>query len=177
MTTAVAARPSIVKVIAGAGLLVGTLDIARRHHLLWAQGSLRHPHPAGHRLGLIGRTSYTMGRAPLRSAFCCTSSSLQRVATIYFSPAGNFRSRVTHSIYGTLYGISGLHRHELRRASALTYRTASTSSVGAADQWRQRTHRVHRPSPRLYRPPLRLLPGSLNFSSRLYSLHRNRYHG
>lgn len=105
MTTAVATRPSLVKVIAGAGLLVGTLDILDVIIFYGLRGVSATRILQGIAFGLIGRTSYSLG---MRSAalglllhFCIATT----WAAIYLF-ASSWLPLSRHPwIYGTLYGI------------------------------------------------------------------------
>lgn len=105
MTSASAAHPSLAKVIAGAGLLVGTLDILDAIIFFGFRGVSATRILQGIAFGLIGRTSYTMG---MRSAalglllhfFIATSW-----AALYLLASRRLPLSRHPWISGTLYGI------------------------------------------------------------------------
>jgi hypothetical protein len=104
MTTA-AVRPSLIKVIAGAGLLVGTLDILDAIIFYGLRGVPATYILQGIAFGLIGRTSYTLG---MRSAMlglllhCLIATAW---ATIYLLASRRLPLSRHPWLSGTLYGI------------------------------------------------------------------------
>jgi hypothetical protein len=105
MTTAVAARPSIVKVIAGAGLLVGTLDILDAIIFFGLRGVSATRILQGIAFGLIGRTSYAMGTRSVALGLLLHFFIATTWATIYLLASRRLPLSRHPWIYGTLYGI------------------------------------------------------------------------
>jgi hypothetical protein len=105
MTTA-AARPSLIKVIAGAGLLVGTLDIATPLILNALHGVRPIRILQGIASGILGRASYNQG---LRSAILGLLLHFfiaYTVTTIYILASRKLPLSRRPFLCGTLYGIS-----------------------------------------------------------------------
>ena len=106
MTTAAATRPSLARVIAGAGLLVGTLDIATPLTLNALHGVRPIRILQGIASGLLGKASYTLG---LRSAILGLLLHFfiaYTVTTIYILASRKLPLSRHPFLYGTLYGIS-----------------------------------------------------------------------
>jgi hypothetical protein len=103
MTTA--ARPSLITVIAGAGLLVGTLDILDAIIFYGARGVPATRILQGIAFGLIGRASYTMG---VRSAVLgmVLHFFIATTWTAIYLLASRRLPLCRHPwLYGSLYGI------------------------------------------------------------------------
>ena len=108
MTTAAATRPSLVKVIAGAGLLVGTLDILDAIIFYGLRGVSATRILQGIAFGLIGRTSYSLGSLGMRSAVLgLLLHFFIAITWAAFYLLASRRLPLSHHpwIYGTLYGI------------------------------------------------------------------------
>jgi len=105
MTTAAATRPSLLKVIAGAGLLVGTLDILDAIIFYGLRGVSATRILQGIAFALIGRSAFARGT---RSAFLGLLLHFFIAATwaaIYLFASRRLPLSRHPWIYGTLYGI------------------------------------------------------------------------
>ena len=104
MTTA-AARPSLIKVIAGAGLLVGTLDILDAIIFYGLRGVPATRILQGIAFGLIGRTAYSQGMRSAALGLLLHFFIATTWAAIYL--LASRRLPLSHHpwIYGILYGI------------------------------------------------------------------------
>ena len=105
MTTAVVTRPSFVKVIAGAGLLVGTLDILDAIIFFGLRGVSATRILQGIAFGLIGRTSYTMGMRSAALGLLLHFFIATTWAALYLLASRRLPLSRHPWIYGTLYGI------------------------------------------------------------------------
>ena len=105
MATAVVTRPSFVKVIAGAGLLVGTLDILDAIIFFGLRGVSATRILQGIAFGLIGRTSYTMGMRSAALGLLLHFFIATTWAALYLLASRRLPLSRHPWIYGTLYGI------------------------------------------------------------------------
>ncbi len=103
MTTA--ARQSLIKVIAGAGLLVGTLDILDAIIFYGLRGVPARRILQGIAFGLIGRTSYTLGMRSAALGLLLHFFIATTWAAIYLLASHRLPLSRHPWIYGTLYGI------------------------------------------------------------------------
>ena len=103
MTTA--ARPSLIKVIAGAGLLVGTLDILDAIIFYGLRGVPATRILQGIAFGLIGRTSYSMGMRSAALGLALHFFIATTWAAIYLLASRRLPLSRHPWLYGTLYGI------------------------------------------------------------------------
>jgi hypothetical protein len=104
MTTA-AVRPSLIKVIAGAGLLVGTLDILDAIIFYGLRGVPATRILQGIAFGLIGRTSYTLGMRSAMLGLLLHFFIATTWATIYLLASRSLPLSRHPWLSGTLYGI------------------------------------------------------------------------
>jgi len=105
MATAVVTRPSFVKVIAGAGLLVGTLDILDAIIFFGLRGVSATRILQGIAFGLIGRTSYTLGMRSAALGLLLHFFIATTWAALYLLASRRLPLSRHPWIYGTLYGI------------------------------------------------------------------------
>jgi hypothetical protein len=104
MTTA-AVRPSLIKVIAGAGLLVGTLDILDAIIFYGLRGVPATRILQGIAFGLIGRTSYTLGMRSAMLGLLLHFFIATTWAAIYLLASRRLPLSRHPWLSGTLYGI------------------------------------------------------------------------
>lgn len=104
MTTA-AAPPSLVKVVAGAGLLVGTLDILDAIIFFGLRGVPPTRILQGIAFGLIGRTSYTMGMRSAALGLLLHFFIATTWAAIYLLASRRLPLSRHPWIWGTIFGI------------------------------------------------------------------------
>jgi len=105
MATAVVTRPSFVKVIAGASLLVGTLDILDAIIFFGLRGVSATRILQGIAFGLIGRTSYTLGMRSAALGLLLHFFIATTWAALYLLASRRLPLSRHPWIYGTLYGI------------------------------------------------------------------------
>jgi hypothetical protein len=105
MTTAAATRPTFVKVILGAGLLVGTLDILDAIIFYGLRGVSATRILQGIAFGLIGRTSYSQGMRSAALGLLLHLFIATTWAAIYLLASRRLPLSRHPWIYGTLYGI------------------------------------------------------------------------
>jgi hypothetical protein len=104
MTTA-AARPSLIKVIAGAGLLVGTLDILDAIIFYGLRGVPATRILQGIAFGLIGRVSYTLGMRSVALGLLLHFFIATTWTTIYLLASRRLPLGRHPWIFGTIYGV------------------------------------------------------------------------
>jgi hypothetical protein len=105
MILAAATRPSLVKVIAGAGLLVGTLDILDAIIFYGFRGVSSTRILQGIAFALIGRTSYSMGICSAALGLLLHFFIATTWAALYLLASRRLPLSRHQWIYGTLYGI------------------------------------------------------------------------
>lgn len=105
MTTAAATRPSLLKVIAGAGLLVGTLDILDAIIFYGLRGVSATRILQGIAFGLIGRIAFTQGTRSAALGLLLHFLIATTWAAIYLLASRQFPLSRHPWISGTLYGI------------------------------------------------------------------------
>jgi uncharacterized membrane protein YagU involved in acid resistance len=106
MNTSADSRPHLIQVIAGAGLLIGTLDIADAIIFYALRGIPPFRILQGIAAGLLGRASFTQGS---RSAFLGLLLHFFiafTVATVYILLSRRFPLSRHPFLYGTVYGIA-----------------------------------------------------------------------
>jgi uncharacterized membrane protein YagU involved in acid resistance len=106
MTTAASTRPNLFKVIAGAGLVAGTLDIATPLTLNALHGVPPVRILQGIASGLLGRASYTQGLRSAAFGLFLHFFIAYTVATIYILASRRLPLSRHPLLYGTLYGIA-----------------------------------------------------------------------
>lgn len=105
MSIAAASRPSLTKVIAGAGLLAGTLDIAEAMIFYGLRGVSAVRILQGIAFGLIGRVAFSLGARSALLGLLLHFFIATTVAAIYLL-AGTRLPLSRHPwLYGTVYGI------------------------------------------------------------------------
>jgi hypothetical protein len=105
MTTAAATRPSLLKVIAGAGLLVGTLDILDAIIFYGLRGVSATRILQGIASGLIGRSAFTQGARSAALGMLLHFFIATTWAAIYLLASRRLPLSRHPWLYGTLYGI------------------------------------------------------------------------
>jgi hypothetical protein len=105
MTTAAATRPSLTRVIAGAGLLVGTLDIADAIIFYGLRGASATRILQGIASGLIGRRAFDMGTRSALLGLLLHFFIATTWAAIYLLASRKLPLSRHPWLYGTLYGI------------------------------------------------------------------------
>lgn len=105
MIIAVATRPSLLKVIAGAGLLVGTLDILEAIIFYGLRGISPTRILQGIAFGLIGRAAFTQGSRSAALGLLLHFVIATTWAAIYLLVSRRHPLSRHPWIYGTLYGI------------------------------------------------------------------------
>jgi hypothetical protein len=106
MSTVAVMRPSLVKVIAGAGLLAGTLDIADAILFYGLRGVSAERILQGIAFGLIGRAAFSLGARSALLGLLLHFFIATTVAAIYLLASRRLPLSRHPWLYGTLYGIA-----------------------------------------------------------------------
>lgn len=106
MTATTVARPSLLRIIAGAGLLVGALDIADAIIFFGLRGVSPTRILQGIAFGLIGRTAFSQGTRSALLGLLLHFFIATTVSAIYLLLSRRLPLSRHPWFYGTLYGIA-----------------------------------------------------------------------
>jgi hypothetical protein len=106
MTAATVTRPGLLRIIAGAGLLVGTLDIADAILFFGLRGVSPTRILQGIASGLIGRTAFSQGMRSALLGLLLHFFIATTVSAIYLLLSRRLPLSRHAWLYGTLYGIA-----------------------------------------------------------------------